>query len=517
MPAGIGYQNTVRSGRLPLAGSPGQVDNDRVGETLGTIAGNALAARIRNSGNEEANAALIRSRNSTADLNEAKTAREKFALKLDQEGAVGAQLVATGQVSDEIGRQFAGKAFAVATDDARVRASELQQSGASDAEIFEVLLDSAPEQEQVKIASALKKIGMGKIAYSAGGTQDPTKVGAALRLQGSQDPGLGEAEALRLNLGAGGGAVGINQGLTAPGLEARRGQVDTLERRGQDLRKQATLGAAAIRAGGDVSASKAKDLREIQSLLRQGYSQNEAENIVYGRIEVRTDPTTKRAVRTNILDSTAVPLTEPQRVPTDQRQAAEQRLGDVLPLETDVQDAVGVGPTLKAGANAIMSAVPFADTPFPEVTKPRQRVAATAKSLEQLFVNNPKFPVAEMARVRQFIPQIDDVFTTGDITTGQIEELRDIAKDREASLMLELDSNITSKREGEILDTLSTWRSVMRELGPDPRAQGLGAATAPAQTTRPIPAGDSGYPEGTVIENAAGEQMVLRNGQWEPM
>ncbi len=45
----------------------------------------------------------------------------------------------------------------------------------------------------------------------------------------------------------------------------------------------------------------------------------------------------------------------------------------------------------------------------------------------------------------------------------------------------------------------------------------VGGAAPPAPTPTSIPNGGGGYPEGTVIQNAQGQKMVRRNGQWEPM
>ena len=134
--------------------------------------------------------------------------------------------------------------------------------------------------------------------------------------------------------------------------------------------------------------------RKIQSLMAQGVPRNQAVNIVDRNLDIQVNPATGRIVMTDLVRGTAteVPIGEQQddRVPVPQRQTLWDMSG---------QGVTGVVRTAQEAAGRVAGQVGVEIGT--DVTERRQMFRSAQQDLIRSLAVNPRFPVAEMERIRK--------------------------------------------------------------------------------------------------------------------
>lgn len=149
--------------------------------------------------------------------------------------------------------------------------------------------------------------------------------------------------------------------------------------------------------------------KKVQALLERGVSRADAEDVVYGVSQVVTDPTLQTPMLVNKLTREARPLMPGQNNPSAQLPSPPAPGGNAPaaglgPLYDRADDATGI---LRSGQRLwtdIAPQVPLAGREgYPETVEAQQEFAVAVNDLIRALSINPKFPVAEMERIRKEI------------------------------------------------------------------------------------------------------------------
>lgn len=143
--------------------------------------------------------------------------------------------------------------------------------------------------------------------------------------------------------------------------------------------------------------------RQIRALEARGMSRGEAENIVYGFVRPETDPVRGGTRLVDVVEGTITPLRE---ITTDGPRAAEPSpVPEGQTLFGNAEQATGFGNTIRSGLADTVGQVPLVGRffDFAETVEARQRFAVSTNELIRALSINPRFPVAEMERLREEI------------------------------------------------------------------------------------------------------------------
>lgn len=209
---------------------------------------------------------------------------------------------------------------------------------------------------------------------------------------------------------------------------------------------------------------------EIQSYIDRGFSEKDAQDLAYGRIQVNYNPDRKVWSKFNIATgeteeiggpvsgattttggftegiTTGESITEttqkdkPFLDPKDltQKQIDEFKMSitdieSVLPQTGEIIDSVenifGIGAKFKRGLAGIAGIIPGSlDSRLidPNVIRDTQKYLAWKKEVERVFVNNPRFPEGETQRVGKILLDESSWFQDPKAAAIKIQEIEDI-------------------------------------------------------------------------------------------
>lgn len=247
-----------------------------------------------------------------------------------------------------------------------------------------------------------------------------------------------------------GGIKGYGDHALAKGLEAREARLKELEHRRsmqmQDRRlahqseeNRLDREQRAALAGGKASQTD----KQIGALVARGISQKDAEDIAYGIAKIKTDNISGQHTITNIADGTERPLVfQDGNQQTAQNSARSIFSGEPLTsdpnkgqpvelLSTDpdantgqrsqaqslysmADDATGLLPAISEIYTNIGGQIPG----MPEIVDPntvdkRQQFMIAQQALVRALVNNPRFPVGEMDRIREEVDIAPSILKSG--------------------------------------------------------------------------------------------------------
>lgn len=258
--------------------------------------------------------------------------------------------------------------------------------------------------------------------------------------------------------------VGIGEALLAAGTGAQAG----LQQKEQSDLTRALQGLELF------SKFQPKELTgkalEIQSYIDRGFSEKDAQDLAYGRIQVNYNQDRKVWSKFNIATgeteeiggpvsgattttggftegiTTEEPITEttqkdkPFLDPKDltQKQIDEFKMSitdieSVLPQTGEIIDSVenifGIGSKFKRGLAGIAGIIPGSlDSRLidPNVIRDTQKYLAWKKKVERVFVNNPRFPEGETQRVGKILLDESSWFQDPKAAAIKIQEIEDI-------------------------------------------------------------------------------------------
>ena len=153
--------------------------------------------------------------------------------------------------------------------------------------------------------------------------------------------------------------------------------------------------------------------REINSLMAQNYSRQEAEDIAYGRVRVSAHPVSGEPTLVNIRTGFAQ-RPEFAQSGTTAEPPSQQPGGGTLWDLANRGGRTGLLPALGDVAESTLGQLPGVDFMPGEVMQDRQTFLTEKNSLIRALSINPRFPVGEIARLEREINITPSAFTSGD-------------------------------------------------------------------------------------------------------
>ncbi len=139
---------------------------------------------------------------------------------------------------------------------------------------------------------------------------------------------------------------------------------------------------------------------------------------------------------------------------------ATEPLGTVNPEDI----AIAAGPI--AAVSKVMSRV-FGD--FVPGVNPRlsaeNRIKTFNKTVEGVFVNNPRFPVAEVNRVLGILPDAESVFTDPEVEVKKLGDMSNFMRNQQRLDSRSLQGPLSKKRRLDIIDNMATREQVLQLIG----------------------------------------------------
>ena len=293
-------------------------------------------------------------------------------------------------------------------------------------------------------------------------------------------------------------------------------EVSSIESRlGRSLTEQELLSKVGISSATQKLTEKDK---RIQGLISRGYSQEFAEDIASGSIEIKGPDQFGQYTRVNSVTNESTPVAgeDTQRI-TEEMQAAQPEAAqpaaeattpgaqpERLSLESAVMEGTGPFAAIRAGVSNVIG--PFVEGEiFEETASAKQKVRTFNQFAKSALVNNPKFPVAEQAIVQRLLPDVEAVFLDPDRARTALGELKGSLNEMHDAKLKELTKpDITSKRRAELSDQMSRVNEIitlMTEEEAEALPEGVPEGSEPAgQSKRGNPVFRT--PEGKLLEVA---------------
>lgn len=227
--------------------------------------------------------------------------------------------------------------------------------------------------------------------------------------------------------------------------------------------------ARGVASSGTARATETQ--RGIAELQARGFALEDAQDIQRGRVRATTPDAFGNIFLVNSATGEmklarrgggAPPPRERGEGPDPQPQQP-----GLAPLESA---SVGVGPVARAKQLLSDFIGPFIDGGiFQDTVQARQRLGLFNKTLERSLINNPKFPVAEVGRVGELLPNVNTFFTDQDAARNNLIQTRDFMRSLASIKQSEMEApGVTSKRKAELADQISILRENLALFGPLP-------------------------------------------------
>lgn len=218
---------------------------------------------------------------------------------------------------------------------------------------------------------------------------------------------------------------------------------------------------------------KTETQRGIDELLQRNFSLNDAQDIQRGRV-VPTSPDAfgnvyllNRATGESKLAVRGGGASLPEPAGEGQARATKKPRAGLAPIAAA---GSGIGPQARLKQMASDVIGPFVKGAlFEDTVQARQRLGLFNKIMERSLVNNPRFPLGEMSRVGELLPNTQKFFTDPDAARNDLVQTRDFLKSWVSIKKSEMKAPaVTSKRKAQLADQISTVRENLALFGPLP-------------------------------------------------
>ena len=202
--------------------------------------------------------------------------------------------------------------------------------------------------------------------------------------------------------------------------------------------------------------------RKISGLMGRGFSQDDAADLVEGRIRLTSPDEFGRVSKVNLATNEVTPLVAGSQAPQE------------APVEPAPQGASmfeaareGTGPisALQQGVSNLFGFMVEGQL-FPENAKARQKLNLFNKAAQESLIQNPRFPVAEQEFVKSLLPSTDKILKDPDDAVSSLVELQNHLESKIQANERSLESGlITEKRSGELANQNDAMKRVLSIMG----------------------------------------------------
>lgn len=191
---------------------------------------------------------------------------------------------------------------------------------------------------------------------------------------------------------------------------------------------------------------------KINALIDRGLSQNDASDVVEGRVKVTSPDDFGNIYSVNLTDGSKTLIVSGQgQDVTEQAEAAPiSQDNQLIPLEQAIEEGTGPGASGRAFINSVIG--PFVEgQPYPDTSKSRAAINLFNQEAKTSLVNNPRFPVAEQKIMQALLPDTKRIFTDPDGEREKAKQLRIFLRNKKQQNMVAISSGkITEKEVGRL-------------------------------------------------------------------
>lgn len=252
--------------------------------------------------------------------------------------------------------------------------------------------------------------------------------------------------------------------------------------------------------------------KKIEALTSRGVSQADAEDVVYGISQVVTDPTLQTPMLVNKLTGEARPLMPGQnaaQAPAMAANGAAPAQGQPLPQPEAVQpeplydradEATGLQRSAQSLWTDIAPQIPMVNREgYPEVVEAQQEFSVAVNELIRALSINPKYPVAEMERIRKEIDVGPSAFRSAETVQAKMRATDRALRSRlENERKASRDPNLPAEARRNALQAANDIENFLKRMG--------------------VPQVNLSIKDGQRARNPqTGEIIERRGGKWVPV
>ena len=233
----------------------------------------------------------------------------------------------------------------------------------------------------------------------------------------------------------------------------------------------------------DEDAGRTERQRKISGLIDRGFSENDAADLVEGRIRLTSPDEFGNVSKVNLATNEVTPLvSEPQEQP-----AAQPVQAPVASIAEAAREGTGPVSAFQQGVSNLFGFLAEGQL-FPENTQARQKLNLFNKAAQESLIQNPRFPVAEQQFVKSLLPSTDTILKDPDDAVSNLVELQSHLEAKIQANTRSIESGlITDKRRGELAnqnDGMTRILSLMGDTGGPVQVQTVDEAMKLAPGTR---------------------------------
>lgn len=221
-------------------------------------------------------------------------------------------------------------------------------------------------------------------------------------------------------------------------------------------------------SGGDTERQ-----RKIAGLVGRGFDQNDAADLVEGRIRLTTPDEFGNIYKINLATGAKQQVVGEGQVAQDGAQGVDQpNVQAGVGQESIIESArKGTGPISAAlmGVSNLFGFLNPSGQITPETSKAKQRLRLFNKEAERSLVNNQKFLAGEMEQVRTMLADQDRIFQNpADAVSNYVELINFLGVKLQANKESIASGEITAKRKGDLADQNDAIMRVISLAGKPP-------------------------------------------------
>ena len=210
----------------------------------------------------------------------------------------------------------------------------------------------------------------------------------------------------------------------------------------------------------DEDAGRTERQRKISALIDRGFSQDDAADLVEGRIRLTSPDEFGNVSKVNLATNEVTPLSGSQEPPVVQPTQAP-----VASIADAAREGTGPVSAFQQGVSNLFGFMAEGQL-FPENTQARQKLNLFNKAAQESLIQNPRFPVAEQQFVKSLLPSTDTILKDPDDAVSNLVELQSHLEAKIQANTRSIESGlITDKRRGELANQNDGMTRILSLMG----------------------------------------------------